>query len=432
MLTDRYGLPLSTHGERARDAYVAGVDRLLAGASGVEEHLMGALEADPRFALAHAALARGRFLRAEVAAARQSIQDARTLVARATAREQSHVRALALAIEGDATGALHATRAHLADWPRDALVLAPATGVFGLIGFSGRPNREAELYEFLLGLARHYGEDWWFESMLAFAACEVGRLEDARALIERSMAANPGSGHGAHVKAHVLYEMGRARDGLDFLDTWLPSFDRAGQMHCHLSWHAALCALDLGQVERAWQAYRTGVHPGGSWGPPLNVVSDTTSFLWRSELAGAPRRTELWRDVGRYAREKFPRAGVAFADVHVAIACVANDDFGGLERLVGELRDRLSAGTLPPGDVVPALAEAFAAYATRDWDRAIALFERALPETVRIGGSRAQRDLVESTLVSACLKAGRVEAAHAAMARRADRRPLTAVAGLAP
>jgi tetratricopeptide (TPR) repeat protein len=420
MLADRYGLPISTPSERAAQAYVAGCDCLLAGSVGVRRHLAEAITADPAFALAHIALARGLFLEADVAPAREAAARARELAAGVTPRERSHVHALALAIEGNAPEALAATRAHLAEWPRDALVLAPATGVFGLIGFSGRQLRESELYELMRALAPHYGDDWWFQSQFAFAACESGRLDEALSRIERSMAANPRSGHGAHIQAHVLYEMGEARRGFEILDGWLPQFERAGLMHCHLSWHVALFALQLGMAERAWQAYRDGVHPGASWGPPLNVVTDAVSFLWRSELRGVPRQAALWREVQDYARERFPRPGVAFADLHTAVACVANEDFAALEHLVRGLHERLAAGKLAPGPVVVLLAEGFAAYAKGDWERAIADFARALPETVRIGGSRAQRDLVELTLVAAYLRAGRVEEARAAIARRGD------------
>jgi hypothetical protein len=180
----------------------------------------------------------------------------------------------------------------------------------------------------------------------------------------------------------------------------------------------ALFALAVGNRERAWQAYRAGTHPGGSWGPPLNAVSDSASFLWRAELAGEPRRPALWREARDYALASFPKAGVPFADVHTAIACVASGDFAALEKLVGEMKARLEAGKLAPGQVVPALAEGFGAYAKEDWNAAIRWFEQALPETVRIGGSRAQRDLVEKTLAAAYLKAQRPEDARRLMARR--------------
>jgi tetratricopeptide (TPR) repeat protein len=432
MLTDRYGLTVSTSSPAARDAYVAGTDCLLTATHGYREHLGRAVEADPAFALPHVALARGLFLDAEVAPAREAASRARELARSASPREQSHVKALALGLEGRAADALVATKAHLAEWPRDAMVLAPATGVFGLIGFSGRQDRESELYELLQGLAPHYGDDWWFSSMLAFAACEFGRLDEAWRLIEASMAANPGSAHGAHIRVHVLYEMGEMARAFEYLEGWMPGFDRRGLLHCHLSWHVALTALALGKLDRAWAAYRTGVHPGGAWGPPLNVVTDSASLLWRAELAGVTRQPDLWRGVHAHALRSFPKAGVAFADVHTALACVAEGDEAGLERLVGEMRDRVAAGRYPAGSVVPTIAEGFAAYARSDWEEAIRQLERALPETVRIGGSRAQRDLVEHTLLAACLKAGRPEQARALLARRTDRRAIVPVAGFAP
>jgi hypothetical protein len=241
---------------------------------------------------------------------------------------------------------------------------------------------------------------------------------------------NPRNAHGAHIKVHVLHEMGEMASALQFLEGWMPGFDKRGLLHCHLSWHVALTALSLGKLERAWEAYRTAVHPGGAWGPPINVVSDCAAFLWRAELAGGQRRLELWREVCDYALKSFPKAGVPFADVHTAVACVATGDSAALERLVGEMRDRIAAGKFPPGAVVPTIAEGFAAYARGDWSGAIRHLEQALPETVRIGGSRAQRDLVEHTLLAAYLKAERTEDARRLIGRRTDRRATVDVAGL--
>lgn len=429
MLADRYGLPVSTTSEAARDGYAAGADCILSATAGWREHLGRAIAADPEFAIAHVALARGLFLDAEVKPAREAAARSRELAAAATPRERSHVNAIALALEGKPVEALAATRAHLAEHPRDAMVLAPVTGVFGLIGFSGRLEREQELYDLLRDLAPHYGDDWWFRCVHAFAASESGRLDEAWRLIEPSMAANPRNAHGAHIKVHVLHEMGEMARALDYLEGWMPGLDKRSLLHCHLSWHVALTALALGKVERAWEAYRAGVHPGGAWGPPINVVSDCAAFLWRAELAGEPRRPALWREAYDYALKSFPKAGVPFADAHTVVACVANGDLGTLERLVGEMRDRIAAGKYPPGAVVATIADGFGAYARNDWNAAVRHFEQALPETVRIGGSRAQRDLVEHTLLAAYLKAGRPEDARRLVAKRTDRRATVEVAG---
>ena len=227
----------------------------------------------------------------------------------------------------------------------------------------------------------------------------------------------------------VLHEMGEMARAMVYLESWMPGYDRSGLLHCHLSWHVALTALALGKLERAWEGYTAGVHPGGAWGPPINVASDAASFLWRAELAGGERRPAPWREVHDYALKTFPKAGLPFADVHVGLACIADGDFAAAERLTGEVRERIAAGKAPAGTVVPTIVEGFAAYARGDWNGAIRSFEAALPETVRIGGSRAQRDLVDYTLIAAYLKAGRPADARTLVARRTDRRATVEVAG---
>jgi tetratricopeptide (TPR) repeat protein len=412
MAEDRYGLTLSTRSSSACEAYCAAADLILAGNGGEEELLERAIADDPAFALAHAALARSRFLRARIPAARESIALARKHGEQASERERSHVGVLSMPIEGKTAEALEATRTHLGRWPRDAMVAAPATGVFGLIGFGGQPGREDDMDAFLEWLAPSYEGDWWFDSVKAFAECETGRLDLARARVERSLEANASNAHGAHVKAHVLYELHEDAEAMRFLDAWMPGCGKQALMHCHLSWHLAITALALGQSDRAWQVYRKHIHPGGAWGPPINIVSDAAAFLWRAELAGATRAPELWRDLRDYCTTSFPKAGVFFADVHTALALVATGDTLSLRRLVTVLRERVAAGRLPPGEVVPNIVEAFGAYGEGDWNRAIRLLEKALPETVRIGGSRAQRDVVAKTLFAAYFKAGRPEDAR--------------------
>ncbi|MBM3523056.1 MAG: tetratricopeptide repeat protein [Alphaproteobacteria bacterium] len=429
--TDRFGLGLSTTSSAVRDAYVAGCDCVFSAEVGAVTAFTRAIEAEPDFAPAHAGLARAHFSVGEVAPAREAAARARATIATATTRERSHVNALCLAIEGKPVDALAATRAHLAEHPRDAMVAAPVTGVFGLIGFSGRQGREPELVEFLDTIRPQLAEDWWFQSVYAFALNENGRPQEARPWIERSLATRPTSAHGVHIKAHVLYELGLDGDALAMLDAWMPGYAREGLMHCHLSWHQAISALALGDPARAWHLYERQVHPGGSWGPLLNTLTDSAAFLWRSELAGETRRGELWQGVRDCALKSFPKAGLGFADAHSALAYVAAGDEGNFSRLVAESKERVAAGRYPVGSVVPALAEGFAAFEKRDWSRAIAVLSGALAETVRIGGSRAQRDLVEVTLIAAYLKAGRNEDARRVIARRLDRRPSAAMAGAA-
>jgi hypothetical protein len=306
-----------------------------------------------------------------------------------------------LTVEGASAKAYALAREHLKQYPRDAMVLAPCTGVFGLIEFSGRSGREQELRQLMENLAPHYGEEPWFLVQLAFSRVETGDTEIARRTIERAMELDPHSAHGAHVKAHVHYEAGEKEQGLRFLQQWLPRYAKEGLLHCHLNWHIALWQLELGDCAAAKRTYLQGVHPGAAWGPPINVLTDAAAFLWRAELAGQQREHRLWQEVSAYGSKSFPAAGLAFADVHRALAYAATGDELALETLLGELKDRAAAGKLLAGLIVPHLAEAFDAFARKDFQKAVALIEPHMAEHERIGGSRAQRRLIELTLDAA-------------------------------
>jgi hypothetical protein len=138
LLKDRFGLPVTTSSAAAVADYVAAVDLLLSAWPGAEARLDRALAADPDFALAHIARARLLQLQARMPEAKAAAARARSLADRVTARERRHVEAIGLSIDGAAGQALAVVREHVAEYPRDALPLSLALGVFGLLGFSGR------------------------------------------------------------------------------------------------------------------------------------------------------------------------------------------------------------------------------------------------------------------------------------------------------
>ena len=414
MLEDRYGFALTTASAAARDAYVAGVDLSLSANHGVDEQFRRAIACDEGLAVAHVALASTLQVQHKPDQAKVAAARARELASSLPYRERSHVNALATVIDGGSVAGLAAVKEHLATYPRDAMVLAPCAGVFGLIGFSGRAGREAELLALLDPLASAYGEDWWFTSAHAFAQVEVGDIERAHATIERSLALYPRNANGAHIRAHVYYEAGEREAGLAYLQEWWRDYPRESLLHCHISWHIALWQLALGRAEEAWSFYRAHLRPGVSTGPPINTLSDSASFLLRAEMAGEARYPELWRELSEYASHWFPSPGIAFADVHGALAhAFAGDD----EALAGII-ERAKG---PARDVVAPVARAFGAFSRADWTEAAAQLQAVSASHERIGGSRAQRDLIEYALVVCHLQSGRADEARNLLQTRRHR-----------
>lgn len=418
MLTDRYGLPLSTTNAAARDAYEDGVNLLLTVYPGAAASFGRAIAADPAFALAHVARARALQLAGDPAGMRESLATALGLAERSSPRERSHMEVFRLLFAGQAVAALAAIRAHVESWPRDALVLSLAANQGGLIGMSGLSGREQGLVDFLDPLAPHYGEDWWFEAHYGMALSEIGRHDAARPKIERSLAQTRRNAYAAHAFAHLCYETGERDSGIAFMRDWLPLYDRGGGLFGHLSWHLGLFELHAGNLEAGLRLYNDAFSADDHRGAVHQKLSDSSSFLWRSELAGHPRDPARWAKLVDYAREKIPRPGFSLADWHVAMTFAASGEDAALEDWVEAIEELVKAGRYPSGATIPTVARAFAAFQRGDDAATIDLIVPMLPDRERMGGSRAQVDLVEATLLRAYLNSGRADEAEQLVANR--------------
>lgn len=431
MLADRYDLPLSTASAAARDAYVQGADLALTLYPGAVEAFDRAIASDPGFALAHAGKAQVHMRYGEAAAARAAMAAAKDLSAGLPAREASHIAFFGLASTGQTDAAIAHLNEHLASWPRDALVVATAANPNGLIGGSGRIGQKHQIAALMDRLAPHYGDDPWFLSYHAMALSEDGQLAAARPMIERSVAANPHNAHGAHGFAHICYESGEADTARAYLSSWLPAYPRDGFFHGHLSWHLSLCELQAGNWQAALHLYRDAIVMDRHSGGPQQKMSDGAAFLWRSELAGYPRDAAAWRGLHAYAGRALPRPGSGLADLHVILTQAVAGDDAALAGRTRQMQDAARAGRYPSGDYLPALSRGFVAFERGDLAAAIAALAPLAGENERIGGSRAQHDLIEFTLLKAYLEAGRLEEARSLLAARRPGASGVPVAGVA-
>ncbi|WP_205520476.1 tetratricopeptide repeat protein [Tropicibacter sp. Alg240-R139] len=412
MFKDHYENDLTTGSDKARDHYDQGVASFLAATYDASRHFANSIEADPGFALGHVGLARAQMMAGDMASAKTSIAAAKSHIDGATARERAHLNTFDLLFQGNPAGCRAAVKAHVLDHPRDAMVAQLCTSVFGLIGFSGEVGREADLLAFTTALVPYYGEDWWMMGIHAVSLCETGRLDDAQALMERSLALNSRNANAAHFKGHTLYEMGEAEAGLAYLKDWIKGYDNRGLLHGHLSWHIALHSLLVGDIDDMWALVDTGVGPGGSQGLPLNTLTDTAAILHRAELVGVAVPPERWVEMSDYAAQYFPETGQSFADMHAALAHAMAGNGDRLAYIVDTANGFA-------GDLVRPVAQAWGAIARQDWQGAVDHLIPALAQTERFGGSRAQRDLIELTYVNALMKLGRTqEAQHTLDLRR--------------
>ena len=421
---DRYGLPMSTSSGAAAQAYRHGIDLMLSAWPGAAQAMDRAIEEDRDFALAYAARSRNHLIYAEMEQAREKAAMARRLVAHnGTAREKSHVEILALTTEGQPVKALNMTLAHLEQWPRDAVILSLPLGAFGLFAFSGMADHDSARVELCERYAHHYGDDWWFLTYLGWSHTENGNPDAGRRISQRGFDLRRENANAVHALAHAMFEDGSRADAEDLIAGWLPLYDRSGLLHGHVTWHQALLALDHGDIDRASAIYANTIQPKINPAPPINVMTDGVSLLWRLQASGHKVAGDSWRELAAQAERWFPKAGNSFVDVHMGLLAAMAGDFGALEQRIADLEARRDQGKLPAGQVVPDICRAARAFAEENYRKCAGILEPVAAEVVRVGGSHAQREMIEDMLLIALMKSGEAAKASELLDRRLHRRP---------
>lgn len=421
--SDHYGNALTTQSPAARDHYDTGVRLFLEGTHGAVDAFTAATEVDPGFALGYAGLANGHMMAGDMPAAKAALAEASARADGTDPREQAHIATFQTMLSGDPKDTRRMTESHVREHPRDAMVAKLCSNVFGLIGFSGEVGREAEMLAYTSALMPHYGDDWWMMSMHALALCENGKIDPSLTLMEQSLSINPRNANGSHFKAHALYEDGQTAVGRAYLADWMVGYDKRSVLHSHLTWHAALWALQDGDDAAMWAAIDGGIGPGGSLGLPINVLTDTAAILYRADMAGMMVDPARWTALSDYAAQYFPNTGQSFVDMHAALAHAMAGDGERLAKIT-ETAKGFAA------DLVRPVARAWGHIARQDWQQALENLTPIMATHERIGGSRAQRDLLELAYVNVLFKLGQADEARRCLRTRrailADAPPLAA------
>jgi hypothetical protein len=292
-----------------------------------------------------------------------------------------------------------------------------------LFAFSGMADHDRARVDLCERYARHYGDDWWYLYNHGWALTENNDVKRGRAMTERAFAMREANANAVHALLHAMFEDGSVDDADRLVDRWIGTYDRAGILHGHIRWHQALGALEYGDAARALKIYADVLQPSATHAPPLNAVTDGASLLWRLQAYGHPVPDGLWSEADASAQRAFPRSSIAFADVHMALFAAATRNQAALEKRLAVIEKRLAEGKLPAGPVVPALFRALGAFAEGDYRGCVAQLSPVLDEVVRIGGSHAQRTLVEDTFIVALMKSGELARARAMLDERLHRRP---------
>ena len=372
--------------------------------------LDAAIAADPGWGLARIAKADFLLTLTEpslVPEARELVAAAGPLMTHANGRERAHFAAATLCAAGRWREASALWDDILLQHPRDLLAL-----------------NSAHLFDFYRGdalslrarVARVLPE-WPADDALrpfvlgmhAFGLEECNQYAQAEDTGRRALDACPRMPWAVHAVTHVMEMQGRHAEGVEWLRSREPDWAPDNGLSVHLWWHAALFKLESLDTTGALQLF--DAHFAGA----ASVVNlqwlDGAALLWRLQLLGVDVGTRWHRLASDWAQPVELAGHYAFNDCHAMLALIGSREPGRAQALLEAATARAAQGdddnAAMAGEVGLPLMHALLAHAAGDHTTAVRLLYPLRRVAHHFGGSHAQRDLIDQTLlVAACTATG--------------------------
>jgi tetratricopeptide (TPR) repeat protein len=423
--TDRHGLDLTGSGAAAQ-AYDRAVDHLVRFQPEVIAAVAAAVAADPGCVMSRVFGAYLELMSTEaraVAAAREALgpfgregADEEKLLP----RERAHLAAARRWAGGDMAGA----GALLGDisirYPRDLLALAVGHQIDF---FRGDAVSLRDRVGRALGAWTGAGQASGFVyGMYAFGLEECNQYDQSAAAGLRAVEANPDDVWGIHAVAHTFEMRGQIPDGVRFMRERQRDWTRDNFLNVHNAWHFALYLLQADDVAGALAIYDSVLHHAGSDDVAMELL-DASALLWRLQLEGVSVG-DRWRPLADAWARLLTPGFYPFNDMHAIMAFTGTGELNrarevvtALERVVRE-GDHAATGWAMTSAVGLAVCRSLVHFAAGQYERVLS---ELLPIRTRVhefGGSHAQRDAVERTLLEAAIRAGRTDLAEALVSER--------------
>jgi tetratricopeptide (TPR) repeat protein len=385
-----------------------------------------ARQVSPGFAMAHLAkawvftVANDPGLRTQAAAL---VENARPLTL--NEREQAHLAALTHLVQGARAAAVAVLDRHLMRYPFDLVAHQGAALTDGFLGrFHWVRDRSARALPLWSKDQPGYGT---LLAMHGFGLEEAG--DYARAEDESRAAAEvePLSFWPHHTVAHVMEMTGRPEDGLGWMAAREALWSTPGHMNqVHIWWHKALFHLELGQYDAALALYDGPMR--ATQRPVALSLTNATALLWRLDTLGCDIG-DRWQEQADLWQGHADGKCLVFGDIHAAMAELRSGQGPLVERRLEAMRETAANGVEAAGlyrTVGIPVVEGFAAFHRGAYAEAVELLLPVRFDLWQIGGSHAQRDVVDWTLTEAALRAGQRDVALSLAHERLATRPRSA------
>ena len=330
--------------------------------------------------------------------------------------ERAHKAALSFLVGGDIPAAARALEDAAIAEPRDIVALQIGQTLDFLLGDSRmlRDRIGRAMPAWSRGMPGYHA----MQGMLAFGLEETGAYARAEAAGRLALEIEPRNGWARHAVAHVMEMQDRREEGIAFMRQDVPTWTEGSFFAIHNWWHTALFHLGVGDVDGALEAFDGPIFSDRS-DLAFDMV-DAAGLLWRLHLMDA-NVGDRWTDLADlYVRQ--PHGEYAFDDAHAMMAFAAT----GRRDEAAAVLAALEAAAAGQGDAAVVAREAglpvargIEAFGTGDYRTSVDLLRGVRSGAARFGGSHAQRDIIDLTLIEAARRGGDAALAEALTAERA-------------
>jgi tetratricopeptide (TPR) repeat protein len=337
-----------------------------------------------------------------------------------TARERAHLTAARRWIGGDMAGAGSLLSAISIEYPRDLLALFTGHQIDFFRGDA--VNLRDRIGRALGGWRGDEPAAGFLSGMYAFGLEECNQYGQAADAGGRAVDSNPDDVWGIHAVVHTYEMRGQVPDGVRFMRARRRDWAEGNFLNVHNAWHYALYLLQAGDIPAALDVYDTFLHHAASDDIALELL-DATALLWRLHLEGTPVG-DRWQPLAQAWTRVLAPGFYPFNDMHAIMAYVGAGDLDqaravvtALERVAREGDPRTTGWEMTSTVGLP-VGRSLLSFGTGRYERVL---DDLMPIRTRVhefGGSHAQRDAVERTLLEAAIRARRHELAAALLSER--------------
>ena len=335
-------------------------------------------------------------------------------------RERAHLSAARRWAAGDMAGAGALLAAISVRWPRDLMALSVGHQVDFFTGDA--VNLRDRIGRALGAWHDDDPQAGFLHGMYAFGLEECNLYGQSVDVGLRAVELNPDDVWGIHAVVHTHEMQGQIPDGIRFLRDREAHWQSGNFLNVHNSWHYALYLLQGNDVPGALAVYDRVLHHAGSQDVALELL-DATALLWRLWLEGISVG-HRWAPLSQAWARLLAPGFYPFNDMHAIMAFVGAGDLdraaevvAALERVVAE-GDRATTGWQMTSGVGLPVCRSVLEFGRERYSLVLA---DLLPIRTRVhefGGSHAQRDAVERTLLEAAIRAGQTDLAMALVSER--------------